>query len=238
LSLFQSAQDTNVNGRHQIFGVPYSRFLRIDNDLIISKAINKKSSGHFRLLVGGGLPNGDKETSLPFDYSFFGGGSNDNRGWSARSLGPGSYKYMLDTNRTLTQIGDIRLSGSAEYRFDLGKALRGAVFLDAGNIWTVKEDVNRPGSQFSKNWHQEIAYSAGVGLRLDLDYFIIRVDVGIPINSVSLPKASQWIWQPRDAMVDELVNFYGQTTYDRLITEGKIPKPFKAEWHFGIGYPF
>ena len=238
LSLFQSAQDTNVNGRHQIFGVPYSRFLRIDNDLIISKAINKKSSGHFRLLAGGGLPNGNKETSLPFDYSFFGGGSNDNRGWSARSLGPGSYKYMLDTNRTLTQIGDIRLSGSAEYRFDLGKALRGAVFLDAGNIWTVKEDVNRPGSQFSKNWYQEIAYSAGVGLRLDLDYFIIRVDVGIPINSVSLPKASQWIWQPRDAMVDELVNFYGQTTYDRLITEGKIPKPFKAEWHFGIGYPF
>jgi outer membrane protein insertion porin family len=238
LSLFQSTQDTNVNGRHQIFGVPYSRFLRIDNDLIISKAINKSSSGHFRLLAGGGLPNGNKETSLPFDYSFFGGGSNDNRGWSARSLGPGSYKYMLDTNRTLTQIGDIRLSGSAEYRFDLGAALRGAFFLDAGNIWTVKEDVKRPGSQFSKNWYREIAYSAGVGLRLDLDYFIIRVDVGIPINNVSLPKASQWIWQPRDAMVDELVGFYGQTTYDRLLTEGKIPKPFKAEWHFGIGYPF
>ncbi len=238
LSLFQSTQDTNELGRYQIFGVPYSRFVRLDNDFIISKAINTKTSAHFRMLAGGGLPSGNKETSLPFDYSFFGGGSNDNRGWRARSLGPGVYKYMLDTNRTVTQIADIRLSASTEYRFSINSTLKGAVFLDAGNVWTARNDENRPGSQFTSDFYKQIAYSAGFGLRIDFDYFIIRFDIGIPLNNVSLPKDSRWIWNSRSAMIDELINSYGQETYDRLNAEGKIPSPFIIQPHFGIGYPF
>lgn len=238
LSLFKAQQDTNDVGRSTIFGVAYSRFVRLDNDLIISKSINPKSSWHLRILAGAGAPIGEKETSLPFDYSFFGGGSNDNRGWRARTLGPGVYKYMLDTNRTLTQIADIRLSGSAEYRFSFGPSLKGAVFLDAGNVWTAKEDINRPGSQITTEFYKQIAYSVGFGVRWDLDYFIIRLDMGIPINDVSFPENSRWIWQPRDALVDELINKYGLSDYNRLNKEGKIPAPFQPRLHFGIGYPF
>ncbi len=238
LSAFRNYQDTSVNGKLEIFGVPYSRFVRLDNDFIISKLINRTSSGHVRLIAGGGIPQGEKETSLPFDYSFSAGGSNDNRGWKARSLGPGSYKYMLDTNRTLTQVADIRIAGSVEYRFAMSKSLKGAFFMDAGNIWTYKEDVNRPGSQFTKDWYKEIAYSAGFGVRIDLEYFILRFDLGIPLNNVSLPRDSRWVWQSRQAMIDELINTFGQADYERLKLEGKIPNPFSPGIRFGIGYPF
>jgi outer membrane protein insertion porin family len=239
VSLFKNSQALDTNGRHLLFGVAYAQFLRIDNDFIVSRILNKKSSLHFRALAGGGIPNGNNQTSLPFDYSFFAGGSNDNRGWRARSLGPGSYKYMLDTNRTLTQIGDIRLGASVEYRFSFGPTLKGAAFVDAGNIWTYKEDTERAGSQFSTSFYKEIAYSAGVGLRLDLDFFIIRLDLGVPLNNVSVPKNSRWIWQSRDALNDELVNAYdGIEKLQLLYDQGKIPRPFAPQLHFGIGYPF
>ena len=109
---------------------------------------------------------------MPYDYSFFAGGSNDNRGWRARSLGPGAYKYYLDSNSTVTQIGDIHLGFSFEYRFKLSKVIQSALFVDAGNIWTNKEDNNRPNGEFSKNWLKQIAFAAGTGLRLDLEYFL------------------------------------------------------------------
>lgn len=238
LSIFRGQQKINENGQYLLLGIPYSQFLRLDNDFIASRILNKKSSVHFRALAGGGVPNGNKQTSLPFDYSFFAGGSNDNRGWRARSLGPGSYKYMLDTNRTLTQIGDIRLGTSVEYRFSFGPNLKGAAFLDAGNIWTFKEDSQRVGSQFSSSFYKQIAYSAGVGLRMDLDFFIIRLDLGIPLNNVSVPKNSRWIWQSRDALTDELLNTFGEVKLQSLYDQGKIPAPFRPQLHFGIGYPF
>ena len=190
-------------------------------------------------MVGAGVPTGNKETSMPFDYSFFGGGSNDNRGWHARSLGPGGYKYLLDTNRTLTQLGDIRLGASLEYRFAVSKLVKMALFTDAGNIWTMKEDVNRPGSEFSANWLNEIAYSAGVGVRLDLDFFIIRFDLGFKLNNHTLPKGSRWFYQSQDAYEQELIDTFGSADIvERLRSENKIPSAFSPKLHFGIGYPF
>jgi outer membrane protein insertion porin family len=238
ISIFQQIQDTSEFGRFQIFGVPYSRFMRFDNDIIMSYPLTKKTSLHLRALGGVGIPTGNKETSLPFDYSFFSGGSNDNRGWRARSLGPGGYKYLLDTNRTLTQIGDIRIGGSAEYRFSLGPTLKMAVFMDAVNIWTIKEDINRPGSQFSNSWTKEIAYSAGVGFRFDLDFFIVRLDLGIPLNNHTLPKGSEWLWNSREAFDNELIATFGADEVKRLRSQNKIPNPFSPQIHFGIGYPF
>jgi outer membrane protein insertion porin family len=238
ISAFKSFQDTNEIGRYEIFGVPYTRFVRLDNDLIVSRRINKKTSVHFRSIVGAGIPTGNKETSLPFDYSFFAGGSNDNRGWRARSLGPGAYKYILDTARTLTQIGDVRIAASFEYRFSLGQILKMAVFTDAGNVWTMKEDVNRPGSQFSNTWFKEIAYSAGLGFRFDLDFLIVRLDVGFKLNNHTLPEGSRWFYQSRDAFEQELLDTFGADDLKRLRLENKIPVPFGPEFHFGIGYPF
>lgn len=232
LSLFKKYQDT-VNGQHAIAGIGYSQFLRLDNELIYSKPLRKERSLNFRFAVGGGIPYGNTKTSLPYDYSFFAGGANDNRGWRARSLGPGSYKYYLDTNRTATQLGDFRLGASAEFRFTFNNLFKGALFVDAGNVWTIFEDVNRAGGQLSENWHKEIALAAGIGLRMDLEYFIIRVDLGFPIMNPALPESSKWIFQSREAYYQEGIDAFGIDNYESL-----LPLPFIPTFHFGIGYPF
>lgn len=232
LSLFKSFQDTLDNGQRTIFGVGYSQFARLDNEMIYSLPIGKKRSIHARIQAGGGMPYGNTTTSLPFDYSFFAGGANDNRGWKARALGPGSYKYYLDTNRTATQIGDIRFGGSFEFRFSMGSVLKGAVFVDAGNVWTFNDDINRPGSKFSGNWYKEIALATGFGLRMDLDFFIIRLDLGLPLTNPALPDGARWIFQPRDAYIAEGIAEFG-TLYEQY-----LPRPFIPQFHFGIGYPF
>ena len=232
LSLFKKNQDTLANGQKAFFGVGYAQFARLDNEIIASNQLGKKSSIHGRLLIGGGLPYGNSRTSMPYDYSFFAGGANDNRGWRARALGPGAYKYYLDTNRTATQIGDLRIGSTVEYRFNMGSILKGAIFMDAGNVWTIKEDVNRIGGQISNNWYKQIALSSGVGLRLDLDFFIIRLDLGLPITNPALPAGSRWIFQKRDAYYAEGLAVLGVNYKDYL------PKPFTPNIHFGIGYPF
>jgi len=232
LSAFSSIQDTNANGQREFVGVPYSQFIRLDNILIISNPFHKKQSLNYKLQIGGGVPYGNTTTSLPYDYSFFGGGANDNRGWRARSLGPGSYKYYLDTNRTATQIGDIRLGASLEYRFPITQLVKGAIFMDAGNIWTYYDDPNRQGGQFSNSWYKEIAIAAGVGIRLDLDYLIIRLDMGIPLRNPALPDHAKWIFQSRQAYYDEGLAKFG-AGYESI-----LPLPFIPALHFGIGYPF
>lgn len=232
LSMFRRFQDTIANGQYAIFGVGYSQFARMDGELIMSNPTGKNKSLHGRLQIGGGRPYGNTTTSLPYDYSFFAGGANDNRGWRARALGPGSYKYYLDTNRTATQIGDIRIGSSLEFRFAFGPVLKGAIFVDAGNVWTFNEDVNRIGSKFSSNWYKEIAISSGVGLRLDLDFFIIRLDIGLPLTNPALPNGEKWIFQSKDQFYAEGLAKFGATykTY--------LPNPYIPNIHFGIGYPF
>lgn len=231
LSMFKKYQDT-LNGQHTIFGVGYSQFVRMDNEVIMSNPIGPKKSIHGRLQFGAGKPYGNSATSLPYDYSFFAGGANDNRGWRARALGPGAYKYYLDTNRTATQIGDVRLAASAEFRFSFGPLLKGAVFVDAGNVWTFNEDENRPGSKFSSNWLNEIAVSTGVGLRMDLDFFIVRLDIGLPLSNPALPNGEKWIFQPKELFNQEGLDKFG----DQYKTV--VPNPYIPNIHFGIGYPF
>lgn len=221
-----------VTDMRKIFGVAYSQFIRLDNEIIISRPIDKKKSLNFRVVVGGGIPYGNIPTSLPYDYAFFAGGSNDNRGWRARSLGPGTYKYYLDQGRTATQTGDIRIGGSAEFRFSMSKVFKGAFFIDAANIWTLNEDVNRPGSKFTRDFYKELAYSAGVGLRLDFSFFIVRLDLGVPISNPALPKGAQWIFQSRAPYYAEGEAKFGDDY------KSVMPRPFTPAIQFGIGYPF
>jgi outer membrane protein assembly factor BamA len=233
LSLFKGSQDTTATGQRKIFGVGYSQFARLDNEIIVSNPIGRKKSIHARLQFGGGIPYGNTKTSLPYDYSFFAGGSNDNRGWRARALGPGSYKYYLDTNRTATQIGDIRLGGSTEFRFSLGDMFKGALFVDAGNVWTFRQDDNRQGSRISSNWYREIALSAGLGFRVDLDFFIIRLDFGVPLTNPALPNGEKWIFKrDRPKFESEALAKLGPDY------KSFVPKLFTPNIHFGIGYPF
>ena len=206
------------------------------SSLIANLSIKKNVSFAFRTLAGIGIPGKNTSTSLPYDYSFFGGGSNDIRGWEARTLGPGSYGYLLDSNSVKTQIGDIRLGASVEFRFGTGGFFNHAIFLDAGNIWTMKEDVLRPGGQFTKNWYKEIALAAGYGLRLDFDFFIFRFDIGLPLFNPTLPNGSRWYFEKTDAYYAKAKEIYGDN-YDDILQP--YQKRFRRPtFNVGIGLPF
>lgn len=232
LSIFQSMQDTASDGNHEFLNLRYAQFVKVDSKYILSKKINAKSSIHFRANAGFGIPYGNSTNALPYDYSFYAGGANDNRGWNARTLGPGGYKYHLDQDRTLTQIGDIRLGGSVEYRFSLGALFKGAVFTDFGNIWTYKQDSRDAQFQL-KSVMKEMALTSGFGLRLDLEYFIIRLDIGFPIYNPAYSDGARWVFQDfkdRDT--------YYQEGIDAGIDMNTMPSPFVPRFHFGLGYPF
>lgn len=233
LGLFKKYQKVDIDTLSQVFGLVYSEFIRLDNDAIYAYPIGKKRSINARVAAGAGIPFGNSKTSMPYDYSFFAGGSNDVRGWKARALGPGSYKYYLDTAATAIQVGDIRLSGSLEYRFQFSKFVKGAYFVDAGNIWTLRDDNNRVGSKFTKDWYKELALSAGIGVRLDFDYFILRFDCGFPLHAPALPKGERWFFQKQEQFHQEIANFI--IAHPTIKTDSF---PFFPQLSFAIGYPF
>lgn len=199
-----------TEGKHELLGAPYSQFFLIDGDFRKYNVINKSSSIAQRIFMGAGLPYGNS-TVMPFVKSYFGGGANGVRAWIARALGPGSYTDT--TGQRLDQVGDIRLEYNIEYRAKLYKILEGAVFADAGNIWLRKEDPARPGAEFKINrFYQEIAIGAGLGMRLNFDYFIIRIDAAHPLREPAMPEGDRW-------------------AFNRLRLN-------KINFNFGIGYPF
>ncbi len=136
-----------------------------------------------RLLAGVGIPYGNSD-ALPFIKAFFIGGVNDLRAFRARSLGPGSYyvRNYKTSGIIPDQPGDIKLLASSEVRAKLISILNGAVFVDAGNIWTIKDDAERPGAKFGSDFLNQIAIGAGVGLRIDLSFLVVRVDLATPIR--------------------------------------------------------
>jgi len=240
LSLFKKYQMKDTVGQYKnqnrVFGLVYSQFVRADNEVIYSYPLGKTRSINARALSGLGLTYGNSNTSMPYDYSFYAGGSNDVRGWKARALGPGAYKYYLDTNRTALQVADIRISGSVEYRFQFSSFIKGALFVDGGNVWTLREDNKRPGSQISANWFKENAVAAGVGVRMDFDFFILRFDVGFPIHNPSLPIGERWSFQKQTKYHKEIYDFL---LANPTMTTTKLDyTPFTPQVSFGIGYPF
>lgn len=233
LSLTQRNTPLNADGYKEFAGVQYSQFFRLDNEFRLNQNLAGERSLNYRLQLGAGAPYGNNGPNMPFDYSFFAGGANDNRGFRARSLGPGVYKYYLDTNRTATEIGDIRIGASLEYRFKISGIFKGAIFTDAGNIWTINEDPNRLGGQFSADWYKQIALAGGFGLRIDLDFLILRFDIGTPLRNPALPDGAKWIFQSRQAYFQEGIDTFGDENYARL-----MPKPFRPVLQIGIGFPF
>lgn len=223
----------NESGIKEILGVRFSQFTRLDNDFRINHKLKGERSLNYRVQAGVGVPYGNNAPNLPFDYSFFAGGANDNRGFRARSLGPGVYKYYLDTNRTATEIGDIRFGASMEYRFRISGMFKGAIFSDVGNVWTYNDDPNRSGGQFTSDWYKQLAVAGGVGLRVDIDFLIIRLDFGLPLRNPTLPSSAQWIFQSRQAFIDERESKFG-SNYENL----NLPSPFTPHIHIAIGYPF
>ena len=134
--------------------------------------------------------------AMPFEKQYFGGGANGIRAWSVRSLGPGSYTPVDST--FFNSTADIKLEFNAEYRFKLFWILEGALFLDAGNIWTFYEDSDRPGARFSiSDFYKDLAVGTGFGLRFDLNFVIIRTDLGMKLRDPQLPDNPKWILSRR-----------------------------------------
>jgi outer membrane protein assembly factor BamA len=183
-----------VDGSYNVLGQPFAQYVRTDIDARYNYLFNDVSSIVYRGFVGIGIPYGNSK-AIPFEKQYFGGGANGLRAWPVRSLGPGSFKP--DSAAFLNQTADIKLEANAEYRFKLFWILEGAVFLDAGNIWTAKYDEGQPGSQFVLNkFYKDIAVGMGAGLRFDFKFVIGRIDVGMKLRDPLLPEGSKWTIQP------------------------------------------
>ncbi|HVX51547.1 MAG TPA: BamA/TamA family outer membrane protein [Chitinophagaceae bacterium] len=175
----------NVAGGKQvnIFNVPFSQFLRLEADFRHYFKLSRSTTIASRLWGGIGYTYGNSQF-MPFAKAFFAGGTNDIRAFRSRSLGPGSYfRPDSTTNFFLPeQPGDIKMEASLELRQKLFSIVRGALFIDAGNIWTLRKDSARPGAQITGSFLNQVAIGAGFGLRFDLNILVLRFDVAYPIR--------------------------------------------------------
>ena len=195
LSLVEKLSNaTKTNGSYKIFGQPFAQYVRTDFDLRYNYRFNDVSSIVYRGFFGIGIPYGNSK-EIPFEKQYFGGGANGIRAWQVRTLGPGSYNPNPgDSTKFLNETADIELEANAEYRFKLFWILEGALFLDAGNIWTYNNDPVRSGAQFAFNkFYKDIAVGTGTGLRFDFKFVIGRVDLGIKLRDPKLTDGSKWI---------------------------------------------
>lgn len=178
-----------------MFGTPFAQFIKDEIEIRFHKDISTKHSFVARIKTGVGYAYGNSQ-SLPFTKKFFAGGPNTLRGFGFRSIGPGRYTYQSNINgiNPIQQSGDISLLLNAEYRFPIVSIFKGAFFADAGNIWLVRNDPDRPSGVFKLDeFYRQLAFNSGFGLRLDLGFFVLRGDVGIPMYKPYELPANRWI---------------------------------------------
>lgn len=214
-----SGADVKKDKEKKIFGIPFSQYVKIENDFRFYHKFTEKSSLATRFIAGIAYPYGNSEF-IPFSKQFFSGGSNSIRAFRARTLGPGSFDpRTIDEGTYFDQSGDVKLELNAEYRANLYKFLNAAIFVDAGNIWLLHDDSTRPGAKFTKDFLQEIAVGAGVGLRLDFSILILRLDLAMPLRVPYYEKGNRWAF--------DKINF-GDSSWrkDNLVL------------NIAIGYPF
>jgi outer membrane protein assembly factor BamA len=205
--LMKLPQDTVKE--YVLFKVPFSQYLKTDAEFRYFRPINQTDGMAYRLFAGIAYPYGNSK-SMPFEKQYYGGGVNDIRAWQAYSLGPGSYNDTIKAYPT--DRADIKLEANAEYRVKLIGILEGALFIDAGNIWSINKFDNRPGALFQFNtFYKQMALGTGWGTRFDFQYFLLRIDLGFKLHD---PNGNQWFYQKKITWAND---FYPQ---------------------LGIGYPF
>jgi len=194
---------------YQFLNNIYSQFIKYTSDFRYYQNSYNKSLV-YRFYAGIGIPF-KNSTSLPYVEQFYSGGAYSIRGFTARSLGPGSYH---ETNSDyIDQSGDLKLESNLEFRFKMSSLLHGALFLETGNIWLINPDESRPGADFQmKNFVNELAVGSGFGLRFDFSFFILRTDIGIPLRTPYKVNNSNWL------VFNDIFN--------------------NSLFHFAIGYPF
>ena len=167
------------DGHYRVFNIAYAQYVKGDVDFTCNLMPAYKDQLVFHCGFGIAYPYGNS-TVLPFEKRYFSGGANSVRGWSVRSLGPGRYKGHDGNINFITQTGDMKLDMNLEYRTHLFWKFGGAFFVDAGNIWTIRDYEQQPGGQFKlQNILSDMAVSYGLGIRLNFDYFIMRFDMGM-----------------------------------------------------------
>ncbi|HEX4888494.1 MAG TPA: POTRA domain-containing protein [Luteibaculaceae bacterium] len=215
--------------------IPFAQYVKIENEFKTYQKTFFNNVVAFRLYGGLAKPMANLG-SLPFEKSFFVGGTNGIRAWGARSLGPGSYFDTTSFRGFLNRLGEIQLESNIEYRFKITKLLEWAFFADAGNIWVFRERGNRQGTEFTSKFYRQLALGAGFGARMDFDFVVLRVDLAFPIHDPSKPEGEKWITQRKD-QYNEIVRRYNERL--NLSGNGAISSyRIKPNLNIGIGYPF
>lgn len=213
LSLFNGSMKTDEFGERVIWGIPYSQYIRTELTLGQTFVFGRSDNQALALRLLGGIGHAyGNSTAVPFEKQFYSGGANSMRGWQARTLGPGRSK-AYDWVVIPSQSGDVKLEANAEYRFPLFWKLQGALFLDVGNIW-YHDDYDDGGSILhQENFLKSLAADWGGGVRVDLNFLILRLDMGIKLYDPTLDTGG-WLgpsdWKRNDSYA----------------------------LHFGVGYPF
>jgi len=215
LRAFNPLMKKDANGSGMIWNTPYSQYVRAEITLGRTWVWGKSNGQSIatRFLAGAGYAYGNS-SALPFEKHFYGGGANSLRGWQARTVGPGT--SQMDKSFIIpNQTGDMKVEANIEYRFDLFWKVAGALFIDAGNVWTLRHKDTPADDPADFRWNglgQSIAANWGTGIRLDFGFLLLRFDMGMKIHDPA--REQKWVnpdeWLKRD-------NF---------------------ALHFGVGYPF
>ena len=183
----------NAAGQYTFFNIAYAQYVKFDFDYTHLFRFDSHNELALHSDFGIAWPYGNSKI-LPFEKRYFAGGANSVRGWSVRSLGPGKYRGTDGRIDFINQTGDMKLYLSAEYRTFLFWKLNGAVFLDAGNVWTLRNYAEQPGGQFKfDEFYKQMAVGYGIGLRLNFGYFILRFDMGMKaVNPAYESRNEHW----------------------------------------------
>ena len=211
-SIYAIAGDSYSKEGKRLLGVPFAQFVKGTVQYTRQFPLTKRSLLATRAF-GGIVYSYGNAKAAPYSELFSVGGANSIRAFGMRTIGPGAYHPEASKYSYVDQMGDFKLEVNAEYRFPIVGKLNGAAFLDAGNVWLLRNSENQPGGQFRfKDFGKQIALGTGVGLRYDLDFLVIRFDLGIGIHA------------PYDT---------GKRGYYNMTSFGK-----SLGYHFAIGYPF
>lgn len=200
------------DGAYKVFGIQYAQYVKGEVDYNFTRNFNSRNALAFHVGAGVAYPYGNS-AMVPFEKRFYAGGANSVRGWGARTLGPGRYDARNSVTDFINQCGDIRLDFNIEYRAKLFWVFEGALFIDAGNIWTVKSYQSQPGGLFKFNsFYKELAAAYGIGLRMDFTYFLLRLDLGMKAHNPAMNQEQWPLIHP---------NWHRDSNF-----------------HFAVGYPF
>lgn len=247
-----SATEHSYDSPYKIGGASYSQYTKADVDVRYYFPVSSDSKMAMRLIAGAAYPYGNSNT-VPYVQQFSVGGANSLRAFAPRSIGPGTYRTE---SGILDQTSEIKIEYNLEYRFTIAGALKGATFIDIGNIWAFYEDADRPGVDPNENSREgikfewgdfmsEMAIGTGFGFRYDLDYFVIRLDLGYPLRRPDLAeyysnqenedynpsKANDWVF-------DKLVWDKNEPDNAKEINDNYQFSLSDIKFNIGIGYPF